>query len=102
MPDPVIGSFTATGSSSAFEPHVFPSFRQGLFNLTISGTFVGSVWLERSFNGGSDWHPCTSLGASIAFTAPCSEVASEPQPGTLYRLTCTAYTSGTINYRLSQ
>lgn len=67
--------------------------------------YSGSVQLERSFDGGSTWIVCGvgGQGAQAVFSAgtPISVVAGEPERGVLYRLNCTAYTSGTINYRMS-
>jgi hypothetical protein len=95
MADPVTGTFAATGQSAK------GSFK-GCFNLTISGTFVATMRLERTFDDGTTWHPCTQGGQIIYLTGPCSEVINEPGSGVNYRLNCTAYTSGTVTYRLSQ
>jgi hypothetical protein len=91
-----VGAFTGTGAGvSAL---LFRSF-----NLSIWGTFVGTVALERSFDGGTTWLNCTKTdGTANSFTAAASVVCEEPEPGVLYRLNCSAYTSGTINWRLSQ
>lgn len=94
---PVAGTFGATGQSAAFSP-----ICGRMFNVSVWGTFVGSVQLERSFNG-STWLPITAAGVQLyAWSAPASEPAEEPEYGVLYRLNCTAYTSGTVNYRVSQ
>lgn len=71
-----------------------------------NGTWVGSVQLERSFNGGHKWIVCGIGGAGqqaiYSAGADVSFVASEPERGVLYRLNCTAFTAGiNINYRLS-
>lgn len=101
----VTGTFTATGQSTGFPPRpslggVSPSAG---FNVSLWGTFVGSVQLERSFDNGTTWLPLTAAGTPLyVWTAPASEVCEEPEAGVLYRLNCTAYTSGTVNYRLSQ
>lgn len=72
------------------------------FNITLSGTFVGTVKLQRSFNG-TDWFSLTKDGnAYMSFTAPCSEYFEEHESGVTYRLICTTYTSGTVSFRLSQ
>lgn len=93
---PVAGTFTATGSSTAITPTAGRPF-----NVTLSGTFVSTVRLERSFDG-STWHPLTVAGFSyLSFTAPCSEVHVETEVGVQYRLTCTEYDSGTVTYRIS-
>ncbi len=99
----VSGSFAATGQSATFTPFIRrPNVGYG-FNISIYGTFVGSVQLERSFDGGSNWLPLTAAGTQLyKWTAPASEQAEETVDGTIYRLNCTAYTSGTINYRIDQ
>lgn len=94
----VAATFTATGVSASFAP----VSRRG-FNVSLWGTFVGAVRLERSFDGGTTWLPLTAAGIALyAWTAPASEIAEEPETGVIYRLSCTAFTSGTINYRVSQ
>jgi hypothetical protein len=98
----VTKSFTATGQSDNFDPFA-DNFGASRFNLTISGTFVATIRLERSFDEGSTWHPCTrSDGSSRTWAAPMSIIVSEVEAGVLYRLNCTAFTSGTAVCRLSQ
>lgn len=104
--EPVIGSFSGTGQSAAISPVAAFAPTHGnlsYFNLTIYGTFSATVKLERSFDSGSTWHVVSkdADGAEAAWTAPCSLPVREPEPGVVYRLNCTAYTSGTVNYRLS-
>ena len=95
---PVTGTFTATGQSSSFTPVCGRSF-----NVSLWGTFSGGAQLERSFDGGTTWLPITAAGTQLyKWTGPASEVVDEAEYGVLYRLNCTAYTSGTINYRISQ
>lgn len=91
-----IGTFTGTGQSGSVAI-------RGLANLLISGTFVGMVKLQKSFDG-SSWHVVSrdSVGNEAAYTAPAALTFEEPEDGVLYRLDCTAYTSGTISYRISQ
>lgn len=76
------GTFTNTGTSDA---ETFSSA-----DLSITGTFVATVKLQRSFDG-------TNWGDIEVFTAAAERVI-EPATGGSYRLTCTAYTSGTVNY----
>lgn len=101
----VAGQFTATGQSAIAALY-------GAFNVLIyansgpNGAWTGSVQLERSFDGGTTWIVCgdalgTSNQAIYATGKDVSRVFAEPERGVLYRLDCTAYTSGTINYRLS-
>ncbi len=89
---PVTGSFTATGQSASFAPIAGRGF-----NVSLWGTFTASVQLERSFDAGTTW-----LQAATARTAPDSFVCVEPEAGVQYRLDCTSFTSGAINYRVSQ
>lgn len=98
----ITGSFGATGQSDSMSPNCTPSFAK-LCNVELSGTFVGSAQLERLLPGETVWKPITANGTQMyAWTAPASEQFTESEPGTLYRLNCTAWTSGTINYRISQ
>lgn len=93
------GSFTATGQSSSERFY-------GIFNVAVWGTFVGTTLLERSFDGGTTWfqavNECGNGATEGSFTATASSMFGEPERGVLYRFNCTAYTSGTINYRASQ
>jgi len=67
--------------------------------------YSGSVQLERSFDGGSTWIVANVGGsgqmAIYSAGTPISTSFGEPESEVLYRLNCTAYTSGTINYRIS-
>lgn len=68
-------------------------------------TWSGTVELERSFDGGKTWVVCNvgSSGTLAQWTAgPISLTFGEPEKNVLYRLNTIAYSSGTINYRISQ
>jgi hypothetical protein len=92
----VAGAFTAIGQSD-------PGEFFGQLNFSLWGTFVATVSIERSFDGGATYLPVTNeYGVAYSWSAPMSIVVDEPESGVLYRLNCTAYTSGTINYRVSQ
>ncbi|MFG1302195.1 hypothetical protein V5F49_20620 [Xanthobacter sp. V3C-3] len=94
---PVTGTLGATGYSSPFTP--IPGRP---FNFTATGTFVATIVLVRSFDGGATKVPLTALGSALyTFTGPFSESYTEDESGVQYSLQCTAYTSGTITYRLS-
>jgi hypothetical protein len=77
-------------------------------NASFTGAAIawsGTVQLERSFDGGNTWIVCNagSAGALAQWTAgPISTAFGEPEKQVLYRLNCTAYSSGTINYRISE
>ena len=91
------GSFTGTGTSAAVSI-------VGAFNFRLAGTFVATVKLERSFDGGSTWAVVSKNidGQEAAYTAAVDAVGNEPEAGVTYRWTCTAFTSGQIDYRISQ
>jgi hypothetical protein len=90
----VQGTFTATGSS------VSAAF-YGPFNVSVWGTFAGTIVLERSFDGSTTWLPRTDVPGNGSYTAVASFVVAEPERGVLYRLRCSVFTSGTMNYRMS-
>lgn len=78
-------------------------------NASFSGAAINysaTVQLERSFDGGLTWIVCNIGGSGqlAQWTAgtPVSLTFGEPEKNVLYRLNCIAYTSGTINYRISQ
>ncbi|WP_426043709.1 hypothetical protein [Caulobacter sp. DWR3-1-2] len=103
---PVTGAFTATGNGAVFTPAAGRPF-----NLTVyatGGTAPGSalnatVYLARSIDGGTTYLPITATGAQLfSFTTVANESLYETQTGVTYRLICTLYTSGTVNYRFAQ
>lgn len=90
------------GSATAGNTILAPT-NGSVLNVSIWGTFSATAQLERSFDGGSTWLPVSRdiVGAAAVFTAAFSLQVRETEAGVLYRINCTAYTSGTINYRLS-
>jgi hypothetical protein len=97
------GSFNGTANGADFVPNRAANETARQFNVSVWGTFVGTVVLERSFDSGANYIPvlryCTNT--AVSYTAPSSEVLPEPEGGVIHRLRCSAYTSGTINWRLS-
>jgi hypothetical protein len=94
----VVGTFTAPAQVSAAQ-----SF-DGSFSLYIGGTFGGGIILERSPDAGSSWYPCSldPSGTVAEWLAPASvDVAAICIPN-LYRLRCTALSTGAINYTMLQ
>lgn len=78
-------------------------------NASFSGAAINysaTVQLERSFDGGATWIVCNIGGSGqlAQWTAgtPVNITFGEPEKNVLYRLNCIAFTSGTINYRISQ
>lgn len=92
------GSFSATGVSAAFVPGVR---NPAGFNISIWGTFSGTVVVERSFDDGTTWLPKWP-DAVYSISSPVSFGDEETEEGVKYRLNCTSYSSGPINYRVSQ
>lgn len=99
----VSGTFGATGQSAVFLPQQpTPLPKVVGFNVSLWGTFNATVQLERTFDG-VNWLPITAAGTQLyKWTAPASENAQEDEIGVQYRLNCTVWTSGTVNYRISQ
>lgn len=71
---------------------------QGYFNISISGTWVGTVTAQRSFDLGSTWFDVNT------WTANTQEYGFEPENKVHYRVGIKSgeYTSGTCVLRLSQ
>lgn len=74
------------------------------FNFALWGTFSATVQLEKSFDAGITWLVCCkdNNGTAASYTGAINLSGFEPEYGVLYRWNCTAYTSGTVNYRISQ
>jgi hypothetical protein len=105
MPN-ITGTFSAAGQSASFTPRVGERIAQsGQFNVALTGTGVGAVQLERSFDNGATWCPLLAGGVQLYqwsyAGANLSETVEECEAGVLYRLNDTAHTSGSIAYRLS-
>lgn len=94
---PLTGTFTGTGNSATYKAY------QG-FNVSLWGTFVATIKVQRSFDGGTTWITTSldSTGTPASFTSEVTVTGNEIEAEVLYRFSCTAYSSGTVNYRLSQ
>lgn len=108
-------------SSAALTSTATPNPRQIIFGLTsnviVSGTdaaasftgagivYVGSIQVERSFDGGLTWIICNVGGSGTLAVysggGPISLTFGEPERNVMYRVNCTSYTSGIINFRIS-
>lgn len=72
---------------------------KGKFNFSLSGTWVATVYVQRSFDNGSNWLDVDS------FTTNCQMIGEETEYcGSLYRfgIKTGGYTSGTVVGRISQ
>jgi hypothetical protein len=100
----VSGAFTGTGQSPT--AMVF-----GVFNVTVGGAsgpdgnWNATVRLERSFDGGTTWYVATAPNGTRAVFSTNNQDQSlfviEVERGVAYRLNCSTWASGTINYRMS-
>ncbi|MCA3297138.1 MAG: hypothetical protein ING28_03390 [Roseomonas sp.] len=75
----------------------------GPFLIMATGG-VGTFALEFSVDGGTNWFNAQlPNGSNNSWTAPFNQVVLNPnrEAGILYRLTCTAFTSGPITARIS-
>ena len=88
-------TFGATGSSLSVTPGAkVNGNKRDTIDLSIQGTFAGTIILKRSFDDGSVWGDVETY---TAVTEKKLDVAGENY---IYKLECTAYTSGTATYLL--
>jgi hypothetical protein len=72
------------------------AYFKGEGSFWVYGTFVGTVQLEVSPDGGANWVAVHSM------TGPDRKLFDEPEDGILYRVTMPVRTSGTAFYRVAQ
>ena len=85
----VAKDFTATGVGNAL------SVKNGdSFTYAVAGTFVGTVKLQESRDGGSSW--VTLVTATGVVSSTTRKVENGDGQGSMFRFQCTAFTSGTI------
>jgi len=84
-----VAALTSTAFTTAIQPE------KHNLNLSVSGTWVGIITLQRSFNNGSNWFNVES------YTTNTEKVIEDPEDGVTYRVGFTVFTSGTANVRLS-
>lgn len=70
----------------------------GDFNVSLNDFGVATVYLERSFDGGSTWF----RGEGQKFEEDYDGVAKNGESDCLARFNCTAYTSGTLRGRIGE
>jgi len=70
----------------------------GYFNVSISGTWAGTVTAQRSFDSGSTWFDVAT------WTTNTQEYGLDPERGVQYRIGIKTgeFTSGQSDVRLSQ
>jgi hypothetical protein len=69
----------------------------GHINLSISGTWTATVWVQRSFDGGANWLDVES------FTTNTESFINDPETNVLYRagVKTGGFTAGPVVIRLS-
>lgn len=91
----ISGTFTATGTSDE-------NFAQdGDFNLSLSGTFLATVELQRSFDEKSTW-VTVDIFTTITEKTGSSSTRNRLNVPVAYRLECTTHTSGTVIFVVNQ
>jgi hypothetical protein len=92
------GTFVGTANGNVASPDA------GQINGALWGTFTATIVLEVSFDGGATWvqaqYPDTPT--AVSFTAPGMFTINFNEVGIKWRWRCSAYTSGTVNYRIGQ
>lgn len=90
-----MSSIATTAAITTQNTFTDPVQLTGNFNISISGTFVATVAVQRSFDN-STWHDVNT------FTAPFQGTGFEPEV-VYYRagVKTGAFTSGTANLRVS-
>lgn len=70
----------------------------GFFNVSVGGTWVGTVTVQRSFDSGATWNDINK------YTANVENWDQEIEAGVLYRIGMKSadYTSGSANVRISR
>jgi len=73
---------------------------QWFFNLNVSGTWIGTITVQRKFQGDSTWRDVPSG----VFTENVDRVGFEPENGVLYRAGFKTgdYISGSAKVRISR
>lgn len=94
----------ATGTLAALDADTgWMPFRPAT-SIVLTGTFAATVQAEISYDGGVTAVPLPTdaLGTGLDMLAPCAVRVDPPEPGMRLRLRVAAYTSGTVNWRVSQ
>ena len=87
-----------TASLTAHNTFSNPAELIGYFNISISGTWVGRVTAQRSFDSGSTYRDMRTWEKNA------EEYGFEPERGVYYRVGVKTghYTSGTVELRIAQ
>lgn len=86
-----------TGDLDGDESSLQSVYFTGGYSFTTTGTWVGTVTLQRSTNDGANWSAALTPLVDTNFDNP----AETEEDGAIYRVTMSNYTSGTCAYNLS-
>jgi hypothetical protein len=70
------------------------------FEWEVHGTFVGTVELQLSYDGGATWAAYAVLSSTSSATTTPTVYGNDSGQDVELRVRCTEYTSGTISYQL--
>lgn len=86
----------SAGADDIFSPPV--QLVRGAANISVWGSFVATVTIQRSFDGGQNWLDIDN------YSGPAEMILDEPEGAALYRIGVKAgnYTSGTVMGRIGQ
>ncbi|MEE9365877.1 MAG: ubiquitin-activating E1 FCCH domain-containing protein [Dehalococcoidales bacterium] len=91
------GTFETTGSSATLEVQA-----GRIFDLTTENVWSGTIKLERSYDSGSTWRDASKVfNINTINDGQIHYIDQETIANALYRVTATAYSTGTIGYTLS-
>lgn len=90
-------SITAQNTGTDWIEPNFKVLEFGYLNMSISGTFAATIYLQRTFDNG------TTAKDVASYTSGAEKNIIEYETGVKYRLFCKTggFTSGTANVRLS-
>jgi hypothetical protein len=91
----ITGTFGATGRSNTLSNRATLNTGKRMA-LSLSGTFVATVTLDRSYDAGATWHIIES------YTAATEVNVETPSDQFTYSLNCSAFTSGTVTYFMAK
>lgn len=91
----ITGSFTGTTTSATLSNYASTESDKKM-TISIAGTFVATVNLDRSYDAGGSWNTIKS------YTVPIEENLDTPSDAFIYRLDCSAFTSGQVDYALAK
>lgn len=92
-----------TGTLASVAAGEWVPLSPGGYSLVLSGTWVATVVVEYSHDGGATAVATTTLdGVAASFTTAGARVGNQPEGNVLVRVRTSAWTSGSVAWRISQ